>query len=565
MRNRCSKRIYTLVFTITILLTVLFFITNKRDELQWICQMDYTEITFADGFYYYKSEADNFYLYRTDEAGQYQQCIIRQVPKEIYVVGDWVYFTNLSEGSKLYRVKTDGSGLEMVCAEKISRFFPIGSLFYCLSQGENGDKIFVCTSDGKTKTIYEGECYWISTDGKVLYLNLESMGEHMRYWTVAINKSGEIKEEYETYMRDLIPTERYLYYSEGQEIIRLDKNTGKRTSFKIPDFIGDGQRVFRYVVWNEEIYVLFLDKKENGESYRFFQLNKSTGIFEALCEDTDLSGSMFLLDRINCLYLVNGKIFYKNYVAEGKGELWHMLELSGGGPTIFEEMEEPVTIDTSLPGDFFYNGSREGFLDQDIVYEAEREDGEGNVMGTEMILPKISKDISAADLINSKIKREAENFYEEQVIYHGNVIGEIEDGEKRTDGLLSCDYIYADENYVSIVYRRALWNSDGEYGTREYVTRLYSSSTGEELQIDDLFKVKWEEVLLRFSYLIRKTELSFNIFSGDLPLVNGNYMRVYYCLTNTGVDIVFVDDMRTFKEYHFVLSHRELEDILIYP
>ena len=97
---------------------------------------------------------------------------------------------------------------------------------------------------------------------------------------------------------------------------------------------------------------------------------------------------------------------------------------------------------------------------------------------------------------------------------------------------------------------------------QEYVTRLYSSDTGEELKIEDLFKVKWEETVLRFSYLIRKTELSFNIFANDFPLVNGNYMRVYYCLTDTGVDIVFVDDIRTFKEYHFVLSYKELADIL---
>lgn len=67
---------------------------------------------------------------------------------------------------------------------------------------------------------------------------------------------------------------------------------------------------------------------------------------------------------------------------------------------------------------------------------------------------------------------------------------------------------------------------------------------------------------MRFSYLIRKTELSFNLFSDDFPLINGNYMRVYYCLTDTGVDIIFVDDIRTFKEYHFVLSYKELADIL---
>lgn len=556
-----KKKIILLILVIAVFLAFAF--TGKKVNRQyWICPTDYTEITFSDGAYYYKSEADNFYLYCSDVEEQHQHCIVRQVPKEIYVVGQWVYFTNLSDGSKLYRVKTDGSGLEMVCAKKISRFFPIGSQFYCLSQNKGEDEVFICTQGGKLQTIYRGECYWISTDGNLLYLDLGNAEEKAQYQTVAINRSGEMKEEYEIYMRDLVPTERYLYYSENEEIIKFDKNTGEKKSFKIPDSLVEGQEDFRYAVRDEEIYILLLGKNEDRELYKLLKYMESKGTFEEICEETDLQGSISLWDRIKSIYLVNGYIFYKNFVLDGKGELWYMLDVSGGVPTIFEKMEETVAVDTSLPGDFFYNGSREGFLNQDVVYTGEQEDGAGNVMGTTIVLPKISEDIPAADQINIKIKAEAEIFYEEQVGYHENQKWNVDNGINGSNGLLKCDYVYADENYVSIVYRKVLWTNDGEYDMQEYVTRLYSSDTGEELKIEDLFKVKWEEVVLRFSYLIRKTELSFNIFFDDFPLVNGDYMRVYYCLTNIGVDIVFVDDIRTFKEYHFVLSYKELADIL---
>ncbi|MDE7207645.1 MAG: SDR family oxidoreductase, partial [Lachnospiraceae bacterium] len=60
---------------------------------------------------------------------------------------------------------TDGSGLEVVCDEKILRFFPIGNVFYCLVRGKSGaDRVFSCTEDGETQILYEGDCRWISTD-----------------------------------------------------------------------------------------------------------------------------------------------------------------------------------------------------------------------------------------------------------------------------------------------------------------------------------------------------------------------------------------------------------------
>lgn len=211
MENR--KKIVISILVITVL-WVFAYAGKKENQQYWICPTDYTEITFSNGVYYYRSEADNFYLYSVDVKGQHRKCIVRQVPKEIYVVGGWVYFTNLSDGSKLYRVKTDGSGLEVVCAKTISRFFPIGNRFYCLSQNHGEDEVFICTQGGKLQTIYMGECYWISTDGELLYLDRRSGEEKAQYRTVAMNSNGEIEKEYEIHMIDLTPTDKYLYYSE---------------------------------------------------------------------------------------------------------------------------------------------------------------------------------------------------------------------------------------------------------------------------------------------------------------------------------------------------------------
>ena len=39
--------------------------------------------------------------------------------------------------------------------------------------------------------------------------------------------------------------------------------------------------------------------------------------------------------------------------------------------------------------------------------------------------------------------------------------------------------------------------------------------------------------------------------------------RRYYCLNDFGIDVLFVEDKRTFKEYHFAISYDELKDYLL--
>ena len=39
--------------------------------------------------------------------------------------------------------------------------------------------------------------------------------------------------------------------------------------------------------------------------------------------------------------------------------------------------------------------------------------------------------------------------------------------------------------------------------------------------------------------------------------------RRYYCLNGFGIDVLFVKDMRTFKEYHFVILYEERKDYLL--
>lgn len=58
--------------------------------------------------------------------------LAEQVPKEVYAAGEWIYFTNVSDGQMLYRIHIDRSGMEQIVQQEIFRFVIYGCYFYVL-------------------------------------------------------------------------------------------------------------------------------------------------------------------------------------------------------------------------------------------------------------------------------------------------------------------------------------------------------------------------------------------------------------------------------------------------
>lgn len=102
----------------------------------------------------------------------------------------------------------------------------------------------------------------------------------------------------------------------------------------------------------------------------------------------------------------------------------------------------------------------------------------------------------------------------------------------------------------------------------EYEVRLYSAETGEEIEIWDLFTASKTEVLLRFAFAVRKKDWGTWVLGDDVnsiiftdpPSLGGD--RNYFLLTDNGIDIFFVERVRT-KVYHTEVGYEEWEDILI--
>ena len=315
----------------------------------YICPTDYTQITYADGYYYFQSEADNFYLYRSKENGREAECLVQDAVKELYILDNWVYFTDLSEGSALYRVRTDGGEPEMVCSEEIERFFPVGEMFFCLSEAENGiGRIFSCTLEGTCKELYQGKCDWICTDGNLIYAENRT-GDEAQRQIMAMDKEGKVLQQYPHY-ECFIPTQEALYYYSAEQgeipgqIIRMDKETGKEICVQIPE--GDWTGC-DYTVHHGRIYVLCCSSQE----YTAFRYDEKNGTFTALHLPVKIAGEPTLFPKIdNAVYFVNDELFAKVFVEDGKGQLWHCLGGTEGKAELFENMDAPVAVNTSLEG-----------------------------------------------------------------------------------------------------------------------------------------------------------------------------------------------------------------------
>lgn len=408
------------------------------------------------------------------------------------------------------------------------------------------------------------KCIWLSTDGKLLYITIkEQAGDDEKYIIVSIDNNGEILSRFDINESKVIPTEQFLYYMKGKSIYCLSLESGEEIKFAEIPVESEYESVVDFGMWKDEFYLLCY---RPGEAYVIYQYKVSLQEWEILyfqqLEDSDWIYKRFSDD----FHIQNGKIFLKEWVSEGKGELWHQIDIRSDEKIIFENMEpfDGITVQT----EDIFSGITEkskSYLKQDYVLDEVTEDEDGNLIKTNIILPQMNEKILAYQEINHKIQKDAEDFYKEQIEFAEYIKDASDEWENESHGYWNYVYVYADSDYVSIVYWKFIGrNGLSDIKTDQYEVRLYSSITGEEIDIEDLFFTDKEEVLLRFSYAIRKTECGLRFFQDDVEMLKrhgSDYKKSYYLLTEEGIDIFFVESVRT-NIINFILDYEELEDIL---
>lgn len=420
----------------------------RMEAQNQVCQMDYTKITYYDGSYYYQSSADYFYLYKSDADGGNKICLAQQVPEEIYVLGEWVYFTNVSAGGSVYRIRQDGSGMEEIFSGRVSRFILMEDTFYFLSEGN----VYSWTEERGAELIYEGDCEWIFTRGRLIYLDIRKKeGGETEYNTILVDARGKILAAYDDWHWHRIPSGGDFYYIEDGFLMRESAKTGEVTEVAETP-MSQYEYWTHYEIWGNGFYLLGYEYDDENDCYhiRLYRYDFDAGTW-SIVHSREVSDAYLLLYRTDAFYIINGKIYLKEYAMDGKGELWYWIDPETGEYAVFEDMGN-FQVEVLNHDDLFTGATdkTQPYLAEDGVYQAEKEDDEGNVIRTDIRIPQFNDKIPAYEKINQNIQEDAERFYEEQMEFAEYIKDASQEWEGSSSGHWGYEYVYADSQYISI-------------------------------------------------------------------------------------------------------------------
>ena len=164
MINTLRRHLYVLkvlvLFLALLLITLLvqhdYRISESKEERKglFINEMfNYSQgnyLTASDGCIYFRSQTDSYYLYTSDMNGDNRRLLVSEIPGAIYPVDSWVYFVNISDDKKLYRVNKNGTLLQQVTDHSVEDLVLLGDTFYYRSKDKRsiGQKeiIFILTT-----------------------------------------------------------------------------------------------------------------------------------------------------------------------------------------------------------------------------------------------------------------------------------------------------------------------------------------------------------------------------------------------------------------------------------
>lgn len=497
-------------------------------------------MVYADGYYYFRSQTQNYSLCRTTGAGMPVEVVADQVPGAIYVREDQVFFINVSDNRTLYCVGTDGSGLkqlsdfpmqELVVVEDRVYFRSVYDReydpFYQLTEApaEDDRYLYSMKLDGSDRRLLIPQvCQEFTTDGESLYYVFFD-GTHDAVLNYALCQSRLDGTEEKQLCRgecfsNLFPWQGQLYWVDckKKQLVRMDGQGEKEilTSNVLCFTISDGQA---YVINLEEIRRIDLTTRTDMVLVRQEDARESSG------QDRMYREFWYMGWDNRGMFLVNGQLFVKYFESEEKGILWHIWDETKNRFTIFEDMEplEASTLvsDTSASLEhgellFYYPGREdagtEQYLDGEFSYEESYGTrADGMTYGDfHITLPRFHSNLASCEQMNLQMERLMELAMEDKEDF----FQEMEEQEVpeeschmwyRRHGYCNC---YVDENYVSMFYYRGGYEG-GMREWRESMPLIFDRGTGELLHMDDLFTVE------RNFYMKRLTGAIYKYFEMD--------------------------------------------------
>lgn len=290
--------------------TAQFLITWKEDGtpavVQWWIEehkniwanMHESRVNYMDGYYYYASQSDHYYLYRVKEDGSNPQCLAKAHVSDICVQDGEIFFVNQSDGHGIYRMKADGTGMKKLCeygrglqmsAEYVF-FYSIYDEEYIMAgvtdrflyrmKKDGSEKVLIdkdvseyVLSDGYSQEIrYAGAIYCgkLKDEGMTVYkmgMNGQNAKEVCHF-----NTSGEMA----VYGRNIYCSS--YSYGEREKIMQFCLDNGEMTSLAVPKYTD--------CCFYKGYFYGLCEQGEEQRKISLYRVDLNSGDIEILYEDT---------------------------------------------------------------------------------------------------------------------------------------------------------------------------------------------------------------------------------------------------------------------------------------
>lgn len=522
-------------------------------------------ITYADGYYYFRSQTENYSLCRMKEDGTSAEVIADQIPGSIYVKENQVYFTNVSDNRTLYRVGTDGSGLK-----KLSDF-PMqelvvwnGKIYFRLVYGREYDSLSPQTERAEEKDWY---LYSMNLDGSGCQLLIPKlcmefmMDERWLYYLTfgegknyVLHKTSLDGKEDEIILKKEHPIENMLLYRGNLYWIDAEQRLVRLKAQGEEEILASDVQYFTiahglaYAINNENIRRIALT---TGEGSLLTEKEKSFRYGGRNRQDIYPWYNGY---HNRGIFLVNGKVFAKYYESNKKGVLWHVL--NGNTFVVFEDMvaraAEDLVLDTSLlyEAKYYYPGrldnNAEQYLDTEGELHYEETFGttaDGYPYGSFSIsLPRFNSELASHKQLNRQMEKLLGIALEEKASFFQEISKRYDEEWTSWGREYGYSNIFIGETYISMNY----YSSGHGRLMRDWVNPMpliFDRDTGRMLHTDNLFAVEESIYMKRLTGAIYKycemtgKEWWNDIFDNNVLAKNRGKQRCY--LTPDGIVLCY--------------------------
>ena len=488
-----------------------------------------TRIDYEDGYYYYASQSDHYYLYRAKEDGSRFQCLAKVHPGNICVRDEEIYFVNLSDGQGIYRMKNDGTGMEKLCGNGQNLQISAEYVYFCSTYEAEYDRLGMV--EEKSSEFDDDFLYRMKRDGTERELIATGV------WQYVLN-DGDQKVWYSG----------SIYYSKwtdnGFTICRMDldgQNEKELCRFDsrgtmmvyggniyyVGDFYEEREQISCFDLWNGEMVSCQVPSYTDCCIYNghFYTLNEETmdGRRKVSICRMDLNGEnceMIYEDSYICehlqggyvsdLYAAGEGIFFRQYVSEEEGCRWFRLAKDEDSETwkaeIWEDVEgmavtmpaqnieygELISVKSVLESTKGYEVYLVDNLEFEEYYRTDKNGEEHN--SYQIWLPQFNSKIAGYKKINQYFQNAYQEAVKEKEIFFKTL------GEEEADSIINWyqftgyDYIYIGEKYIMVAkYEGGYCGGVRNWTLQEPVT--FDRKSGEVVSLEKILDMSEQEAV----------------------------------------------------------------------